>query len=1281
MRRGALVALLSIALAPLVALAFLRLGLFTPLFNLALSRGLADKTPLEVRVGSLRSDIFSFIEADDVVVLAPVQGAKIPLLTLDNLRLEFLLWQALRGRLDWQESLRLARLRGLKLFLLREPGGEWNLSTARGSGKAKVRDRGEARMLILPASRIELEDSELVLNDEVRGFRATIDDLQGSLDTRALPLLAFNLNGRTDGHTRENLSLAGEWNQDQGSFYGRLNLERVELSRYLNYFLPGKSLRFTSGTASLSVRLRRETGQGELDASGKAVLQGGTLNLPGVVEPLSQIEGAVAFDQGALRFRQVQAHFLGSDWTARGSIEDLRHPRFNVVVSDPAVPLEALSQQVRGLGLLALTGTASVTASMQGPVKSPSVEATLAIPWLGMAGAELTGVSATAGLQGHRLEVRRLSGAIWGGRVLGSAQMDLGKDGGIKADLALDGVRLESARLHGRRPLPFDGLARARLSVGGLVRAPVMVLDLDVSGSRLGSVQLKGLTMHADYSQAKGLKSAFSSTGGHLSGEVGFSGGPDAAFRDTRITLGQLDLSSTARGLASMGETMALPKAASELFAGLQGRIEGLLDAVLTVEGPLKSPTVWLHASLPQGRLHPDEGWADLNAPKEGLELRLFGNLGFHAGELLLGRGDETLKAFLGPRKGGFELQALGRYPLRKDGQPGHLALAADLDLHFLDTVDVFAKSQGHLAADVVLGGTAASPVADGSIKVTDFSCEPKKYLAPVKDGRLTVLFRGQDIEVSDLSFKSGGSVNAAGSLDLSAGLPGLRGYVDVNTDAAGIHLQNWAGMGSGNLVLAPLSLRLSGEGEPLGVSGRIQLSDALIVYAGKAHSDADAAAAEGADAAGGAASPASGGHRPLDLDLHVGLGANVWYEKRQSKTVDLSDPRKWISDAIESARETLLQPDVSFRLAPTRDDFVIQGITPKLELHGEVAVDRGRMTIMENDFDINNDKGPAIVRFEGDHADISGTASARMHYIRDDPLTGRPRQKTVVVYVELTPRSEQERQDAGLENLFLNFKQGFDSDPQIVTDDSDLQQQACVNLVMLGDPMVDVGALPGGGSASAASPGGAGEQGATVANSGLGAVTSGFLRKEVAELLRKFNIMGSNWVDVARVTPRIRYQAIGASAAQAPGAAAAVQSSSSSSNSQYDIDWTLELGKSIGDKIYTSVQAMTFGENARDIVLVANQSNVTVQSYGLRTGVEYQVSPYRTFEIYGNFGCDDNLDPVAYNGQDQFQNPNISAVVQLRNTIPTENYTPAVARRRRWEQLYGGSDELEGKP
>jgi hypothetical protein len=81
------------------------------------------------------------------------------------------------------------------------------------------------------------------------------------------------------------------------------------------------------------------------------------------------------------------------------------------------------------------------------------------------------------------------------------------------------------------------------------------------------------------------------------------------------------------------------------------------------------------------------------------------------------------------------------------------------------------------------------------------------------------------------------------------------------------------------------------------------------------------------------------------------------------------------------------------------------------------------------------------------------------------------------------------------------------------------------------------------------------------------------------------------------------------------------------------------------------------------------------VQSYGLRTGLEYQVSQYRTFEVYGNFGCDDTLNPVESNSQKPFLSPNLSGVVQLRNTVPTDTYCDALARRRRWETA------TEGKP
>ena len=67
--------------APVLGYALLRTGGLTPLANLILSRVLATRTPVQLRVGSLRSDGFNFVEADDVVVLAPLKGAKVPLLT------------------------------------------------------------------------------------------------------------------------------------------------------------------------------------------------------------------------------------------------------------------------------------------------------------------------------------------------------------------------------------------------------------------------------------------------------------------------------------------------------------------------------------------------------------------------------------------------------------------------------------------------------------------------------------------------------------------------------------------------------------------------------------------------------------------------------------------------------------------------------------------------------------------------------------------------------------------------------------------------------------------------------------------------------------------------------------------------------------------------------------------------------------------------------------------------------------------------------------------------
>lgn len=1258
MRRGAWLALLSVALAA-AAWALLRFGFVTPLFNLALSRGLADRTNLQVRVGALRWDIFHFLEADDVVVLAPVQGAKIPLLTLDRLSIDYDLRPALRERQGWRKALRLVRLHQLKLFVLRGPSGVWNLASLqglKGSGAAPSTDGG--RLPLLPPFRVVLDDSEVVLNDELRGFHSTIDRIEGHLDTRTAPLVRFALAGHTDGHHDKNLAMTGALNQKDGSLNGRLNLESVALARYLNYFLPIQGLRFTGGTASLNLRLRRKSGQ-EIRASGRAELSGGALILPGIKEPLNQVSGGLTFDPGSLRFQRVQAHFLGSDWGVSGAILDLGRPRYDLVVSNPALPLMALSQQVRGLDILDLSGTASVTASMVGPALSPEVKAFLSVPELGIVGLQVESVSAGTILSGPHLSVSRLEGTLWGGQLDGNASMDLSEGGGLAADLTVTGGLLQLARLRGSRLLPFDGMVQAHAVASGRLRSPNVAVDLSVDKLRLGLWKLGNLAARAAYT-SRGLQGGFSSSSGRLAGTVAFSRGSGktaAAFHDTRVSLRQVDLSETAEGLASARDALGWPAAASDFVAGLKGRVGGLLDAVFTVEGPLRSPTLWMEAKLPAGRLAP---WNSVPATRfqksspAGMDLRLYGFLGFHSGTLILGRDSKPLHAALGPHKQGLELQALGTYPLLGTGAPGHMALTMDLDLRLLDTLDFFEKSQGRLSADLVVGGTAASPRAQGTLTLDDFSCEPSAYLAPIKDGSMKLLFSGQTLELSALSFKAPGVVSALGGLNLSGGLDDLRGSVEIKTDGTGLRIENWDSMGSGNLVLAPLRLGLAGRDQPLSVGGTVRLSDARIVYQGKSGSS------------GAGAAPPSAPARPMALDLHVGLGSNVWYEKVQSKTVDFRNPEKWLSDTLNSAEESLLQPDISFRVAPTVHDFIVRGTTPDLDLRGELEIDRGRITIRENDFDITDDRGPALIRFGGQRADISGTAEARLNYTRDDPVTGRPHLRTVEVYAMLSPRTDEEREAAGLSGTFLNYQLSFDSDPQIIPDNPDLQQTAVIDLVLLGDPLVDVGDQ---GSTALGSGGGAADQGALLAGAGLGTVTTGFARKELAQLLGNFKFFGGHWLDVVRVNPRIVYQTVGAVPIQAQGAPVG-QAVAGGSSSQYDIDWALELGKSIGEKLYASLQMLTFGENARDSVIVADQSNETVQSYGARLGLEYQVSRYRSIDVYGDFGCDDDLNPVAYAANQEAPYP--SYLVQMRNTIPTGNYGTILARSRRWESIEG---------
>lgn len=1229
--------------APLFLYLALRLGLLTPLFNLALRYHWPNNAPIQVRIGALRSDVSSFLEADDVVVLTQAKGAKLPLITLASLRLEYRGWSAWRGRLSWDEALSLARIKGLKLFLLRNAQGAWNLSALKGlKGQAPSTAKGAAAPLALvPASRVELEDSQVILNDEARGFHTSIDRLQGSLDTRALPLLAFTLSGRTEGKDRDDLSVAGEMDQRDDSLFSRLDLDNVPLARYLNYFLPGKGLRFESGSASLSVRLRRPA-NGEIDASGRAEIADGSLRIPGIAEPLTGLEGAVAFDPGALHFRELRAHFLDSDWVATGAINDLTAPSFDVEMHNPAFPLQALSDQVRGMGHLGMSGTAQVDAELSGPVKGLVVHAAIQAPAMSLLGAELTAVSASARLKGARLQVEGLQARLWGGALHGTAVMGLAQGGKIEASLDLAGASLSEARLHGVRPLPLSGMAQASLQASGLLHSPQLGLTLTVLQSSLGDLDLGRIDVNADYGP-QGLKSQFHGAGERLSGSINFGRGAKAKFEGSKIALHDLDLARLAHGLATAGTSLVLPAAGVKAGAWIQGRLAGTIRADLSFEGPVSSPSTWINVGLQSGKLFVTHGPLRLQDPEAGVPLSLRGSLGFQKGDLWLGRDGQPFHIGLNRKGKNMSLLALGRYPLKNSGKPGHMELALDGDLRVMDVMEGFKQSQGQLKADVTFSGTFDAPQADGELSVADFSTVPKHYLAPIKDGEAKVQFGGQRVELSLLRFKSGGELTASGNVDLSAGLKGLHGSVVMQTDDEGLHIANWDAMGSGNLSLSPLVLSVEGEGQPIRLDGQARLSNAVVVYGGPGKPTADAAGAAPKE------------RRAWDVNLKVGLGPNVWYEKRATGGVEIFDPSRWLSGTLESVQETFQRPDVFFRLRPTDQDILIRHDASGLQMVGTLTIDRGRLTLMENDFEIKPERKPAVIRFNGGNAEVSAEAVGSLRYTRDN-AQGRPQQVRVDVVIKVDPLPPEELERSALANSFLNYSLSFGVDTPIPNVKDADQQTAILNLVVLGDPLVDL---------QDQGPGSTGESSfSKLTDAQLNRLISGEAKRQLAKWSKRgFRFLGTQLVDVLRVVPRFAYQSVGSGGATTPG-----QASQQAQESQLVFsDLTVEIGKSLSEKLYASMLWVRFGENgieaATSGALTANQE---VRDSGARIGLEYQISPNRTLEAFYNYSLDDNLQPKPFDPNDLSQAH--SGIIRLRNTIPTDNYSPELARERRWD-------------
>ncbi len=1278
-RKALLVIGLGLAVSPFFLWMILRVGLATPLVNFFLDKKLAPVTTASVRVGRVRSDLFTFVEVEDILVISRSHAAAVPLLTLRSARVEFDIWNAWRGRVDWVDALGLLRVQGLNVFLLRDKAGGWNIAELFKSPlKKKGSKRAPSSPLLLPPARIEIEDSQVVLNDDARGFHSTISHLQGGLDTRALPLVVFNLAGRTEGHVRDNLSAAGQWDLAQEALFARLDLRGVQLESYVNYLLPGGDLRFEGGRAGLSLRLEKK---GDIwDVGGRADIESGNLRIPAVSEPLSQLSGRVIFSPQGLRFIKTHCFFLGSQWTAEGNLHDYFKPQLELRVGNPRFALQELSRQVKHLEPLRLSGVASVSVSVTGSVSTPLVEGEIQAPALGLAGLVLDDVRAHARLDKDGLQVSGLRSGLWRGAITGEAALAFAKKdspSSLKLKVEATGLALQESQMDGMRLLPLSGTAAATLEAEGPLSALRMDAKGDAKNVRMGSVILGDLAWNAQLRPGR-LEGQVDGLKGQLSAKLGLDLGEEPQWKGTQISIDGMDVAAWALALASAPPCRLLPDRMRPASIWIRDHLRGYTDLRFALSGPLKEPTVEAYIQSFKGDLRDLHGALALDNAKESLELFVSGPLRFNEGELEAGEGKESLSTRLQWHGRGIEINALGHFPLpsRMKARPGDLRLRASADLRTLEVFRFFRKVSGRLDAELRLADYFDAPKATGYLRIKGMDAQLDRWLPELKSVKADIALNDHILEVRSLEGRAGGAFNAKGTLDFGGGR-WPQGLLAFNTDERGLRVDRWD-PGRGYLVLQDLGVAFQGDNAPILVKGRVQLRDAYITYGGPADEGKASASANESD---GNAAQRGRAWPGIALDLRAAVGPNVWYEKSFDKAVELTlDPAKLLSSAANSAVESMLRPSLRVRLRPTEVDFMIQGVAPAITLRGDLVVDRGEFIALGNEFSIKQDPSLAMISFPGLRrgGNLQAHATTRARVTRDDPLTGRPKSTAYTIHIQVQPVPEEELLNSGLKDAFLNYRiTQFSSEPEIVANNPKLQEQAVLNLLLLGDPLLDEAAL---GSRPASDTKVVtpkeDDAGSRVGMSQINRLLQGELRKQVARFLKAgVRLAGTNFVDVFRVVPRFKYQqgVRQTGPADKKTVSATEASKQAQESSLVFSDLTVELGKTVYDNLYASLQWIRFGADglASEAQRQAAAGRIT-RDQGVRVGLEYQIAPTRTAELFYNYSVDDNLEPVSFAGDDLSQAH--SAVFRIRNTLSSDNYGAATARARRYDRGAAGA-------
>jgi autotransporter translocation and assembly factor TamB len=380
-------------------------------------------------------------------------------------------------------------------IFINNKNGDWNIGFPASLGTQGSSFNGQ----------VYIYHGQVIIEDVSGKFdKLKLIDLNGLLDLSSPEKQQLELTTRTNLGANDEISLKGNLAGD--IFNADLSVSGADLVNYTKYLSIFKNYKFTGGLADLTVSL---TGNIKYPANaiyqGKAVIKGAVIQVTGVKEDLSEVNGELTVSNRMISSPGILAKLGKYPFKVNGDILNFEtsNPGFNLSIDFPATDcglLMDLADAITGMGKIDIAGNGSLKCEVTGTLAKPIVGGEIKIVNGRVLNEQVSNLDTAFQYRERLLNLFNLATGFYKGKLVASGLVDFNPAvTTLNFDLRCDKVDLPGYLKLGNKGKDFKGQISLAGKMTGDVKWPHLEGDATFLGLSLRNYKIPVLNGKLKY--------------------------------------------------------------------------------------------------------------------------------------------------------------------------------------------------------------------------------------------------------------------------------------------------------------------------------------------------------------------------------------------------------------------------------------------------------------------------------------------------------------------------------------------------------------------------------------------------------------------------------------------------------------------------------------------------------------------------------------------------------------------------------------------------------------